>query len=119
MILGKDTDEHLKKLETIQNIVENSGYKAIIIKNKEEIVGESVMQKVLRYAMQSKFVIVENSETSGHLYELPHIIKTAEKISAIIQLEGKGSTWMFEDLYPKLNHLKKFKYTQDNNFIIK
>ena len=33
------------------------------------------MQKVMRYALSSKFVLVENTEASGHLYEFPDVAK--------------------------------------------
>jgi hypothetical protein len=32
----------------------------------------------MRYALSSKFVLVENTEPSGHLYEIPHVGKSAE-----------------------------------------
>jgi hypothetical protein len=32
----------------------------------------------MRYALSSKFVLIENTEPSGHLYEIPHVAKAAE-----------------------------------------
>lgn len=72
------------------------------------------MQKVLRFGLSSKFVIIENTEATGHLYEFSHITKFAELASIVLQREGEGSTWMFEDLYHKLNNINKFEYTNDN-----
>ena len=68
------------------------------------------MQKVLRYALSAKFVVIENSEASGHLYEIPHVAKAAECVTAVLQEDGKGATWMFEDAYAKHRHWRKFTY---------
>jgi hypothetical protein len=114
LILGKDTGEGLILLKRIQTFLETLGYYTYIIKELPDVIGESVMQKVLRYGLSSRFVIIENTEATGHLYEFPHIAKLAELTSIVLQKQGQGSTWMFEDLYHKLNNIKKFEYTEDN-----
>jgi hypothetical protein len=114
LILGKDTGEGLVLLKRIQTHLDNLGFYTYIIKEQPDIIGESVMQKVLRFSLSSRFVIIENSEPTGHLYEFPHITKVAELTSAILQRQGEGSTWMFEDLYHRLNNIKKFEYTDAN-----
>jgi hypothetical protein len=68
------------------------------------------VQKVLRYALSSKFVLIENTEPSGHLYEIPHVAKAAECVTVVLQEEGKGATWMFEDAYAKHSHWHKLTY---------
>lgn len=114
LILGKDTGEGLELLKRIQIHLDNLGFYTYIIKEQPDRIGESIMQKVLRYGLSSKFVIVENSEPTGHLYEFPHITKFAELTSIILQRQGEGSTWMFEDLYHKLINIRKFEYTNEN-----
>jgi hypothetical protein len=73
-------------------------------------VGEGVVQKVMRYALSSRFVIIENTEASGHLYEIPHVVKAAECVTVVLQEEGRGATWMFEDAYAKHKHWHKLEY---------
>ena len=34
--------------------------------------------------------------------------------SIVLQRQGEGETWMFEDLYHKLKSIKKFEYTNEN-----
>lgn len=114
LILGKDTGEGLELLKRIQTHLDNLGFYTYIIKEQPDIIGESVIQKVLRFGLSSRFVIIENSEPSGHLYEFPHITKFAELTSIVLQRQGEGATWMFEDLYHKINNIKKFEYTDDN-----
>lgn len=110
LILGKDTEEGLGVLKRIQTYLDDLGYYTYLIKEEPDKIGESVMQKVLRYGLSSKFVVVENSEPSGHLYELPHITKFAELTTIVLQKKGIGATWMFEDLYPRLKNIHKFEY---------
>lgn len=114
LILGKDTGEGLELLKRIQLHLDNLGFYTYIIKEQPDVIGESVMQKVLRFGLSSRFVIIENTEPTGHLYEFPHITKFAELTSIVLQRQGQGSTWMFEDLYHRLQNIKKFDYTNDN-----
>lgn len=114
LILGKDTKEGLLVLKRIQTYLDDLGFYTYLIKEAPDKIGESVMQKVLRYGLSSKFVIVENSEPSGHLYELPHITKFAELTTIVLQKKGVGATWMFEDLYLRLKNIQKFEYEDED-----
>jgi hypothetical protein len=110
LILGKDTGDGLARLRSVQTKLTALGYDAILIKDQPEERGESVIQKVLRFATSSRFVVLDNTEASGHLYELPHVSKSAECITSVLQERGKGSTWMFEDAFFKHNHWRKFEF---------
>ena len=114
LILGKDTGEGLNLLKRIKVHLDSLGFYTYIIKEQPDIIGESVMQKVLRFGLSSRFVVIENSEPTGHLYEFPHITKIAELTSIVLQRQGEGATWMFEDLYHRMNNIKKFEYANDN-----
>jgi hypothetical protein len=81
LILGKDTGAGLDRLKTIKCKLEELGYYIYIIKEQPDRLGESVVQKVLRYALSSKFVLIENTEPSGHLYEIPHVAKAGECVT--------------------------------------
>jgi hypothetical protein len=110
LVLGKDTGPALDRLMRIASKLQELGYYTYIIKEQPDKVGESVIQKVLRYALSSKFVVIENTEASGHLYEIPHVTKAAECVTVILQEEGKAATWMFEDGYAKHRHWHKLEY---------
>ncbi len=110
LVLGKDTGAALARLKAISSRLQELGYHTYIIKEQPNRTGESVIQKVLRFALSSKFVIIENTDASGHLYEIPHVTKAAECVTAVLQEEGKGATWMFEDAYGKHRHWRKFTY---------
>jgi len=110
LVLGKDTGTGLVRLKAIADKLEDLGYYTYIIKEQPDKLGEGVIQKVLRYALSSKFVLIENTDSSGHLYEIPHVVKSAECVSVVLQEVGKGATWMFEDAYRKHNHWHKIDY---------
>lgn len=113
LVLGKDTGESLDTLKRIAAKLQELGYFTYIIKEQPDKAGESVIQKVMRYALSSKFVVIENTEPSGHLYEIPHVAKAAECVTVVLQEEGKGATWMFEDAYAKHRHWHKIGYGSD------
>lgn len=110
LVLGKDVGPALDRLKRIASKLEELGYYTYIIKEQPDKAGESVIQKVLRYALSSKFVLIENTEPSGHLYEIPHVAKAGECVTVVLQEEGKGATWMFEDAYAKHKHWHKVTY---------
>ncbi len=112
LILGKDSGPALDRLKRIEHTLHELGYYTYIIKEQPDKPGESVVQKVMRYALSSKFVLIENTEPSGHLYEIPHVAKAAECVTAVLQEEGKGATWMFEDAYAKHKHWHKVTYKE-------
>jgi len=110
LILGKDTGPALDRLKQIESKLQELGYYTYIIKEQPDKAGESIIQKVMRYALSSKFVLIENTEASGHLYEIPHVAKAAECVTVVLQEEDKGATWMFEDAYAKHKHWHKVGY---------
>jgi len=112
LILGKDTGPALDRLKRIEARLQELGYFTYIIKEEPDKQGEGIIQKVLRYALSSKFVVIENTEPSGHLYEIPHVAKAAECVTVVLQEEGKGATWMFEDAYAKHKHWHKVEYAE-------
>lgn len=113
LLLGKDTGAGLARLKRIESKLQDLGYYPYIIKERPNRLGESVIQKVLRYALSSKFVLIENTEASGHLYEFPHVAKDAECVTVVLQEEGRGATWMFEDAYAKHRHWHRIAYSND------
>jgi len=109
LALGKDTDDGLKRLRTIRKIIEARGYQCQLIKDLPEHSEMGLIGKVLFAALSARFVVIENSAPSGHLYELP-FVRMAECVVAIMQLRGQGATWMTEDMISKHPLLKKFEY---------
>ncbi len=111
LLLGKDTGEGHSRLKIIQGNIERQGLTCVLIRDQPEDLAQSLISKVLLFAVLSKCVIIENSYPSGHLYELP-FVRNAEAIIAILQEKGKGATRMFDDMIPKTKLVKKFSYDE-------
>jgi hypothetical protein len=67
LVLGMDTGPALDRLKRIASKLDELGYYSYIIKEQPDKAGESVIQKVMRHALSSKFVVIENTVASGHL----------------------------------------------------
>lgn len=109
LILGQDTSQ-IERLRIIQNILNERGYKGIIVKDQSDIEIQSVEEKINMLGSISKFVICENSFPSGHIDELK-ICSLNRYVTAIIQEEGKGATWMQSDYPLDYSFIKVFKYS--------
>jgi len=54
LILGKDTEPALTRLQRIASKLQDLGYYTYIIKEQPDKPGEGVLQKVMRYALSSQ-----------------------------------------------------------------
>ena len=109
LILGQDTTE-IHRLHLIRETLKSIGYDGIIVKEIADIEIQSVEEKVNMLASLSKFIICENTFTSGHIDELK-ICATNRFTTAIIQEENKGATWMQADYKIDYNFIKTFTYS--------
>jgi hypothetical protein len=113
LLLGKDTGRGLARLRKIRKVIESRAYDCQLIKDLPEHPEMGLITKVLFSALAARFVVIENSAQSGHLYELP-FVRMAECVVAILQHDGQGATWMTEDMIAKHGLLKKFTYRQES-----
>lgn len=109
LLLGKDTGKGYPRLRRIKKEIEKHGMVCVLIREQPEHPFQSLIGKVLLYAMLAKYVIVESSYPSGALYELP-FVRNAEAIIVMLQESGRGATRMYEDMIPKHKLVKRFFY---------
>lgn len=81
------------------------GYKTSIIEEQDDRLRESVLQ-TLRFAHASRFIRIENSEPSGHLYELPHVVKASELSCIILQEKTREPLGCLRIFSSKLTYQK-------------
>jgi hypothetical protein len=111
LILGHDADDSLQRLKEIRDIAERQlGLSAVIIKEQPELIEHGLIGKLHAYGAMARFVIVENSHPSGHLYELPHL-KMLEVVTVVLQERGKGASRMPDDSLKKNPLVRVFTYT--------
>ena len=114
VILGADSkDDSLSLLEKIGKKARSFGFTPIIVKNLREIDGESFTKKAIMYSLIAKFVIIENSNPSGHILEFNKVLDLG-CIVGVLHKENTGSTWLLEENFLKYPyHLNKFTYSED------
>jgi len=110
LILGQDTSE-IQRLYQIRETLNKSGYQGIIVKEIKDIELQSIEEKVNMLASLSRFIICDNSFTSGHIDELK-ICWFNRFTTAIIQEQGKGATWMQADYSIDIKTMKVFRYPE-------
>lgn len=109
LILGQDTTE-IYRLHKIRETLKSLDYEGIIVKEISDIDLQSVEEKVNMLASLSRFIICDNSVTSGHIDELK-ICSFNRFTTAIIQEENKGATWMQADYPIDSKIINIFKYS--------
>ena len=109
LILGQDTFE-IHRMHSVQKTLKQFGYDGIIVKEISDIEIQSVEEKVNMLASLSRFILCDNSVTSGHIDELK-ICASNRFTTAIIQEENNGATWMQADYGIDFKFMKTFIYS--------
>jgi hypothetical protein len=114
LLLGPDSGDAIARLHEIRDILETRvGLTALLVKEQPEMEGHGLVGKLHVYAGMARFVVVENSGPSGHLYELPHL-RMIESVTAVLQETGKGASRMPDDSIAKDPLVRVFRYSTQN-----
>ncbi len=108
LVLGQDTTE-IHRLRAIQQRLNFHHYEGVVVKDITDIEIQSVEEKVNMLASLSAFVMCENSCPSGHIDELK-ICAQNRFVTAILQEEGRGATWMQADYSVDFSFINTFAY---------
>lgn len=108
LIIGQDTTE-INRLRVIKERLSYNNYVGIIVKDISDIEIQSIEEKVNMLASLCRFVICENTVASGHIDELK-ICANNRFVTAILQEEGRGATWMQSDYNVDYSFMKTFYY---------
>jgi hypothetical protein len=113
LILGKDHENGLALLERIGDLLTKAHGKApLLLKEQEDRDDLGLVAKLLINSAAARWVLVENSFPSGHLYELPYI-DMAGVVVAVLQQEGLGASFMPDEAMLKNAQWRRFPYTPD------
>ena len=96
LVLGPDSNSYITRLKKIQEAISLLGYNSILVREQKEFGHETVEQKLLRLALSSRFVLVEDSIAAGQIDELSLIARSRITV-AVLREHGKGGTWMQSD----------------------
>ncbi|MGD0624679.1 MAG: hypothetical protein ABSB32_08165 [Thermodesulfobacteriota bacterium] len=93
LVLGSYSDAGKERLATIVRILEELGYEPILIKDVPDFEHYDLSQKVTAIGTISRFVVIDDSEPSGHLAEI-EICRNNRWVTVLLRAGGHGASWM-------------------------
>lgn len=110
LILGKHSkDDKCSKLKLIRHKLKVLGYDAYCVIEKPDDQGVTFIDKALKLAEDSKFIIIENSEPGGQIYEIAKIENTNYP-TIILQKRDEGPSWLLDGIENRVSNFEKFEY---------
>jgi len=118
LVLGSYKDEGRKKLAIIRNALEKGGLEAVILEDFADIHQQSIFEKMLMFGSLARFIVCDESESSGHLIELKACAEIGF-VTALLRPGGKSPTWMNADIAHDRAYMKAIAYESDEDLSAK
>ena len=93
LLLGSYTSAAEQRLQAMADALRELGYDPLLVKDIPDHPLQSLEQKVVALGSLSRFIVVDDSEKSGHIAEI-EICKDNRWITILLPPKGIGSTWM-------------------------
>jgi len=93
LVLGDYGNDGLKRLKTISGVLDEIGYKPLLVKDIPDNIYQDLSQKVVAIGSIVRFVIVDDSSKSGHLMELD-LCKQNNWVTILLRAGDGNSSWM-------------------------
>lgn len=113
LVLGDYGVEGLGRLDAIVNELKSLNYEPVLIKDIPDHPHQDISQKVVAIGAIARFVIVDDSSSSGHLVEIP-ICKQNNWVTILMRLDGKGGSWMTAGASNFSNVILELPYDRNN-----
>lgn len=113
LILGAYDSEGEKRLFAIADAIKELGYEPILIKDVPDFEHYDLPQKVAAIGGLSRFVIVDDSNPSGHLTEI-EICKQNRWVTILLRANGCGASWMTAGASFSSNVILEKEYDPNN-----
>jgi len=114
LVLGPYKDEGRKKLAIIRNALEKDGLEAVILDDFADIHQQSIFEKMLMFGSLARFIVCDESESSGHLIELKACAEIGF-VTALLRPGGKSPTWMNADIAHDRSYVKAIAYESNED----
>ncbi len=113
-VLGKDSPPEIGVLREIQSELKLMNYNAFLVRDQQDLPGQTPEEKAKLLSLMSKFCVMEDSRASGHIAEFEYC-KNNRVVLILLRRAGQGSTWMIGDAgLVDINFIKTFEYSEDN-----
>jgi hypothetical protein len=94
LVLGSFKEAGRDRLERIRRFLVNHGYLPVLIDEYPDIPDQSLAQKVATVGLASRFVIAEDSEAAGQLYEIGAVCQANNLLTVILREQGRQASFM-------------------------
>ena len=113
LVLGSYyNDAGRQRLTAIVRILEDLGYEPLLIKDVPDFEHYDLPQKVTAIGVMSRFVVVDDSEPSGHLAEV-EICRHNRWVTVLLRA-GHGASWMTAGASYSSNVILEKEYVPEN-----
>lgn len=94
LVLGSFKETGRERINRIRQYLVNRGYLPVLVDEYPDIEDQNLAQKVATIGLASRFVIVEDSEAAGQLYELGVVCKVNDLLTVIVREKGRQASFM-------------------------
>jgi hypothetical protein len=116
LILGSYSKEGRERMNRTREALETKGFVGVQLDDFADIHQQSLFEKMLMFGSLSRFLICDDSISSGHLMEL----KAAADIgfvTIILRPEGRSATWMNAEIAKGRDYMRVFPYKKTEEFL--
>jgi hypothetical protein len=93
LLLGSYAAPGIERLRQLEAAVRAAGYEPVLISDVPDVQPHTLSQKVVAIGALSRFVIVDDTDPSGHLTEIG-LCKTNDWITILLRPDGRPSSAM-------------------------
>ena len=113
LMLGSFSEEGRRRLALIATSLRSLGYEPVTVEDVPDVMPQTVAQKVGMLGHLARFVVVDDSEKSGHLREV-EICKANDWVTVLMRIDGVPSSGMTRglDLFSKV--IREQPYTEES-----
>jgi hypothetical protein len=113
LILGSYSKEDEDRLREISKGVEKKGYKPVLIKDIPDFEASDIRAKVRTWASLCSFLIMDDSEASGHLVEF-EMCRSNEWALLLMRAKGSSGTFMTRGASSNNSAIHEIEYDLEN-----
>jgi hypothetical protein len=96
LLLGSYSTGGLNRIHRLRDLLAQRGYEPILVSEVAETPSQSVIQKVTMLGGMARFVVIDDTEPSGHLVEID-IADSNNWVTAVLRGRGHPTTAMISD----------------------
>jgi hypothetical protein len=112
LVLGAYEESGLERLGVIRRTLESLGYSPVLLKDVEDYPEYDLEQKLVAIGSVARFVVIDDSEPSGHLAEFVRV-RDNRWITALLRVEGVASSFVTAGASIDTNVIREFHFGEE------